>query len=74
MANLNKKIGVLIKSSNQKHIDENLASLNFDMKKSDYEILDKFRNVEFDKIPFSYVNEEGKIRIDQIPNQPIGVL
>ncbi len=69
-----KKIGVLIKSSNQKHIDENLASLNFDMKKSDYEILDKFRNVEFDKIPFSYVNEEGKIRIDQIPNQPIGVL
>ncbi len=69
-----KKIGLLIKSSNKEHIKENLESLNFTMTKAEYALLDKLRNPEFDKIPFSYKNEEGKIRIDQIPNQPIGNL
>ncbi len=69
-----KKIGILIKSSNKNHIKENVESLNFEMSENDYKILDKFRNAEFDKLPYSYVNEEGKIRIDQIPNQPIGAL
>lgn len=71
---LHKKIGVLIKSSNKQHIKENIDSLSFKMTAKDYKILDEFRNKEFDKIPFSYFNEQGKIRIDQIPNQPIGVL
>jgi len=41
------------------------------MEESDYKLLDDFRSKEFDKIPYSYSNEEGKIRIDQIPNQEI---
>jgi diketogulonate reductase-like aldo/keto reductase len=69
-----KGIGLLIKASKREHIKENIEALNFDMAEKDYLSLDKFRNKEFDKIPFSYCNEEGKIRIDQIPNQPIGVL
>lgn len=69
-----KKIGIIIKSSSREHIKENIDSLNFNMSENDYGILDRFRNIEFDKIPFSYTNEEGKIRIDQIPNQPIGIL
>lgn len=70
-----KGICLLIKSSNKEHIKENLESLNFEMKKADYASLDKFRNIEFDKIPFTYnTNEEGKIRIEMIPNQPIGIL
>ncbi len=69
-----KNIGILIKSSKQEHIKENIEALNFEMSEKDYQLLDKFRNKEFDKIPFSYFNEDGKIRIDQIPNQPIGVL
>ena len=40
----------------------------------DYILLDKFRNTEFDKLLVSYKTEEGKVRIDQIPNQPFGVL
>ena len=69
-----KNIGILIKSSKKEHIKENIDALDFEMKEKDYLLLDKFRNKEFDKIPFSYFNEEGKIRIDQIPNQPIGNL
>lgn len=69
-----KSIGILIKSSNKKHIKENVESLNFDMTEKDYILLDNFRNVEFDKLNITYGKEEGKIRIDQVPNQPIGVL
>lgn len=69
-----KNIGLLIKSSNKAHIYENISSLNFEMEIKDYKVLDKFRNAEFDKIKYSYANEEGKIRIDQVPNQPIGIL
>ena len=66
-----KEICTLIKSSNKLHIKENLSSLEFNMEESDYKLLDDFRSKEFDKIPYSYSNEEGKIRIDQIPNQEI---
>ena len=66
---LHKKIGVMIKSSNVSHIAENLDSINYVIKKEDYLKLDNFRSEKFDNIVYSYVNEEGKIRIDQIPNQ-----
>lgn len=69
-----KGICVLIKASNKEHIKENLESLSFEITKQDYEILDKFRNKEFDKLEISYSTEAGKIRIDQMPNQPIGIL
>ena len=69
-----KNIGILIKSSNKDHIKENLESLNFEMSKADYKSLDKFRNAEFDKLKVSYLNEEGAIRIETVPNQPIGIL
>ncbi len=69
-----KNIGVLIKSSNKEHIKENIDSLNFEMEYDDYTLLDKFRNIDFDNLEVSYKNEPNKIRIDQIPNQPIGIL
>ncbi len=69
-----KKLGALIKSSNILHIKENIEALNFDIDQEDYLILDNFRNKEFDNLTVTYTNEEGKIRIDQIPNQPIGNL
>ena len=71
---VHKKIGVLVKSSNKEHIAENIGALGFVMEEDDYVVLDKFRNAEFDKLLVSYKTEEGKVRIDQIPNQPIGVL
>lgn len=69
-----KNLGTLIKSSNKEHIKENLNALNFEMQLNDYLILDNFRNKEFDNLAVTYTNEEGKIRIDQIPNQTIGNL
>ena len=70
-----KNIGVIVKSSNKKHIKENLGALDFDMSLEDYASLDNFRNSYFDKIKVTYKAEEkNKIRIDQIPNQPFGVL
>ena len=69
-----KGISVLIKSSNKKHILENLDALNFDMQSEDYEMLDKFRNKEFDNLKVSYTFEEGKVFIGMVPNQPIGIL
>ena len=69
-----KNIGILIKSSKIEHIKENIEALDFTMQEKDYVLLDKFRNKEFDKIPYSYSNEAGKVRIDQIPNQPVGKL
>lgn len=69
-----KHIGILIKSSNINHIKENLESLDFEMTLEEYNTLNDFRNKEFDNLPVCYKNEPGKIRIDQIPNQPIGIL
>ena len=69
-----KQIGVLIKSSNKEHIKENISSLDFDMEEEDYKILDSFRSKEFDEVKVSFKNEEGKVRIDQLPNQKIGVI
>ena len=69
-----KNLFVLIKSSNKNHIAENVQSLDFDMETKDYLQLDNFRNPEFDKLLVCYTNEQGKIRIDQIPNQPIGII
>lgn len=69
-----KFISVLVKSSNIDHIQENITSLSFTMENNDYKKLDDFRNIEFDNLQVCYSNEEGKIRIDQIPNQHIGIL
>ena len=70
-----KGIGVVVKSSNKQHIKENLGALDFDMGAEDYASLDKFRNTYFDRFKVTYKKEEkGKIRIDQIPNQPFGIL
>ena len=64
-----KNIRTVIKSSNIAHIKENLGALDFVMEKSDYLKLDSFRAQKFDNIKYSYKNEKGKVRIDQIPNQ-----
>lgn len=69
-----KKLNVLIKSSKIDHIKENIESIQFTMEEIDYKRLDDFRNIEFDNLQVCYSNEEGKIRIDQVPNQPIGIL
>jgi len=69
-----KFISVLVKSSNIDHIQENITSLSFTMENNDYKKLDDFRNIEFDNLQVCYSNEEGKIRIDQVPNQHIGIL
>lgn len=66
-----KNINVLIKSSNKKHIIENIDSLYFELTDEEYQKLDRFRNEKFDSLPVSYKTEKGKIRIDQIPNQLI---
>ena len=66
-----KDIGVVIKSSNKEHIEENVSSLGFDMNNEDYLILDKFRNEKFDSLLVCYKSEEGKVRIDQVPNQEV---
>ena len=64
-----KKINVLIKSTNTEHIAENIKANDFEMTLADYKMLDKFRNEFFDNIPVTFGNEEGKVRIDQLPNQ-----
>lgn len=56
------------------HIKENIESLDFEMSGDDYAVLDNFRNSEFDKVEVSFKTEEGKVRIDQLPNQKIGIL
>lgn len=69
-----KKIGILIKSSNKKHIKENMDALEFKMAAADYKKLDDFRNKEFDELDVSYTFEEGKVFIGLVPSQPIGKL
>lgn len=57
------KEGVLpiIKSTNKKHVDENLEALEFNMDDTDYETLDKFRikNDKWDNIDWEYEGTGG---------------
>ena len=58
----------LIKSTNISRIKENLAALDFEMEKADYELLDEFQNEKINTIQINW-NDESGITIDQLPNQ-----
>ena len=64
-----KKINVLIKSANCDRIDENIKSLDFEMKENDYKKLNNFKNKEFENIKIDWDNVGDGISIDQLPNQ-----
>ncbi len=53
----------------KKFINENIESINFEMKKEDYEKLNKFRNIDFDSIKIDWNNSGEGIQIDQLANQ-----
>lgn len=63
-----KDIMPLIKSTNKNRIKENIEALNFEMEKSDYEILNKFQNEKINSIEINW-NEESGVTIDQLANQ-----
>jgi len=58
----------LIKSTNISRIKENLAALDFEMEKADYELLNEFQNEKINTIQINW-NDESGITIDQLPNQ-----
>ena len=58
----------IIKSSNKDRIKENIEALNFEMTQDDYELLNNFRNKEFDNVQVVFGKEDG-VSIDQLPNQ-----
>ena len=64
-----KKINVLIKSTNCDRIDENIKSLDFEMEENDYKRLNEFKNEEFENIKIDWDNVGDGISIDQLPNQ-----
>ena len=64
-----KKINVLIKSTNCDRIDENIKSLDFEMEENDYKRLNDFKNEEFENIKIDWDNVGDGISIDQLPNQ-----
>ena len=64
-----KKINVLIKSTNCDRIDENIKSLDFEMEENDYKRLNDFKNEEFENIKIDWDNVGDGISIDQFPNQ-----
>lgn len=63
-----KKLNVLIKTTNSNRINENINSLNFEMDMEDYNRLDLFRAEEFDKIVIDWEGKGG-ITVDQLANQ-----
>lgn len=63
-----KKLNVLIKTTNSNRINENINSLNFEMDIEDYNKLDLFRAEEFDNIVIDWEGKGG-ITVDQIANQ-----
>ena len=64
-----KKINVLIKSTNCDRIDENIKSLDFEMEENDYKRLNDFKNEKFENIKIDWDNVGDGISIDQLPNQ-----
>lgn len=63
-----KKLNVLIKTTNSNRINENINSLNFEMDIEDYNKLDLFRAEEFDNIIIDWEGKGG-ITVDQLANQ-----
>ena len=63
-----KKIMPLIKSTNKDRIKENIQALDFEMKKEDYERLNKFQNEKINSIEINW-NDESGVTIDQLANQ-----
>lgn len=63
-----KNILPLIKSTNISRIDENIDSLNFEMKQEDYDKLNNFRSEEFDNVKIDW-ECNGGVTIDQLANQ-----
>lgn len=63
-----KKLNVLIKTTNNNRINENINSLDFEMDIEDYNKLDLFRAEEFDNIVIDWEGKGG-ITIDQLANQ-----
>lgn len=63
-----KKINVLIKTTNIDRINKNINSINFEMDIEDYEKLDLFRAKEFDGIAIDWEGKGG-ITVDQLANQ-----
>lgn len=63
-----KRINVLIKSTNVDKINENMEALQFDLEKEDYDKLNTFRAKEFDTIKIDWEGKGG-VTIDQLANQ-----
>lgn len=63
-----KKLNVLIKTTNKGRINENMKSLEFEMDKEDYEKLNVFRAKEFDDIIIDWEGKGG-VTVDQLANQ-----
>ena len=71
---MHKKIKILCKCTDIKHIDDNLQSLNFIMEQEDYVKLDEFRQPFFDNLKVKFRENEDGILIHQVPNQdPNGI-
>ena len=63
-----KKLNVLIKTTNNNKINENISSLNFEMDTEDYKKMNLFRAEEFDNIVIDWEGKGG-ITVDQLANQ-----
>lgn len=63
-----KKLNVLIKTTTNNRINENINSLSFEMDKEDYKKLNLFRAKEFDDIVIDWEGKGG-ITVDQLANQ-----
>ncbi len=63
-----KKLNVLIKTTNHDRIKENINSLNFEMEQQDYQRLNLFRAKEFDDVVIDWEGKGG-ITVDQLANQ-----
>lgn len=63
-----KKLNVLIKTTNISRINENMDALNFEMDIDDYKKLDLFRAKEFDDVVIDWEGKGG-ITVDQLANQ-----
>ncbi len=63
-----KKLNVLIKTTNENRVNENMSSLDFEMDKEDYEKLNAFRAKEFDNVVIDWQGNGG-VTVDQLANQ-----
>ncbi len=63
-----KKLNVLIKTTNSSRINENIDAINFKMDTEDYNKLNLFRAKEFDDVIIDWEGKSG-ITVDQLANQ-----